>query len=181
MTKDRKVAWVAMEKLVPLVLKVFPKHPWLTFPPRPPRPHYCESDGLVVVFILCSLHMTRSVPVSGAIRVDCVTGGGGGIVGGGECPPQGSHAAWVENQEPHLTNRRTTFWKHCLPPPSSGDSAFFETGGVSRRAAVEGSGTSAHATSSALHNPPQHHPAPPPSSLLSQRRFSEPWLILSPC
>lgn len=89
MTKDRKVAWVAMEKLVPLVLKVFPKHPWLTFPPRPPRPRYCESDGLVVVFILCSLHMTRSVPVSGAIRVDCVTGGGGGIVGGGECPPTG--------------------------------------------------------------------------------------------
>lgn len=128
MTKDRKAAWVAMEKLVPLVLKVFPKHPWLTFPPRPPRPRYCESDGLVVVFILCSLYKTRSVPVSGAIRVDCVTGGGGGIVGGGECPPQGSHAAWVENQEPHLTNRRTTFWKHCLPPPSSGDSAFLRLG-----------------------------------------------------
>ena len=38
MTKDRKVAWVAMEKLVPLVLKVFPKHPGSRSLPGPPAP-----------------------------------------------------------------------------------------------------------------------------------------------
>ena len=77
MTKDRKAAWGAMERLVPLVLKVLPAH-LRSRPLAGSPPGRVESSWWCVYFVRF-MHdkLCASVCVLGSIGLDWVSAGGG--------------------------------------------------------------------------------------------------------